>query len=235
MIALVRPLQLRVLCSRILLRLNHRPLLPYRLQPHGTIAPRAMAVTARDVSIQLTAQEEELFNILMKTLEYERLTTVLRCAGGWVRDKLLKKDSHDIDLAIDNKLGQEMAQHINNYLSSRDMQVQKVIVLNTPHALVHQPESSLAEGMARMLYSLLAASRGDLIIYVWRSGLAGGSHREQPRPVEAPGDRAHDSGRPGAGPSKPAQREICGPVVAHPHHGVWHAGGGRPAVGSIRA
>lgn len=87
-----------------------------------------MAVTARDVSIQLTAQEEELFNILMKALEYERLTTVLRCAGGWVRDKLLKKDSHDIDLAVDNKLGQEMAQHINNYLSSRDMQVQKVII-----------------------------------------------------------------------------------------------------------
>ena len=108
-----------------------------------------MAVTAKDVSIQLTAQEEELFSILMKTLEYERLTTVLRCAGGWVRDKLLNTDSHDIDLAVDNKLGQEMAQHINNYLSSRDMQVQKVRVPSkTTWFRQEVKEYSLAQGRA---------------------------------------------------------------------------------------
>ena len=85
-----------------------------------------MTATAGNASIQLTEQEKELFEILLQTLEHERLNTVLRCAGGWVRDKLLQKESHDIDIALDNKLGLEMAQHINNYLMSRDMQAQKV-------------------------------------------------------------------------------------------------------------
>ena len=85
-----------------------------------------MSSGARDVSVQLTLQEEELFDVLTKTLEHEKLDTVLRCAGGWVRDKLLKKESHDIDIAIDNKMGQEFAEHINSYLSSRDMKTGKV-------------------------------------------------------------------------------------------------------------
>lgn len=85
-----------------------------------------MSSGARDVSVQLTPQEEELFDVLTKTLEHEKLDTVLRCAGGWVRDKLLNKESHDIDVAIDNKMGQEFAEHINSYLSSRDMKTGKV-------------------------------------------------------------------------------------------------------------
>jgi len=31
----------------------------------------------------------------------EKLNVTIRAAGGWVRDKLLGKESHDIDLAID--------------------------------------------------------------------------------------------------------------------------------------
>ena len=80
----------------------------------------------RNTSIQLTQQEKELFGILLKTLEHQRLNTVLRCAGGWVRDKLLGKDSHDIDIAIDNKLGGEFAEYVNSYLSSQDIKTRKV-------------------------------------------------------------------------------------------------------------
>jgi len=86
-----------------------------------------MSSGTRDVSIQLTPQEDELFDILTKTLEHEKLDTVFRCAGGWVRDKLLRKDSHDIDIAIDNKMGQEFAEHINRYLSSQDLKTGKVL------------------------------------------------------------------------------------------------------------
>ena len=81
---------------------------------------------ARSVSIQLTQQEQELFTILLKTLEHEKLDTTLRCAGGWVRDKLLGKDSHDIDIALDNKLGGDFAEHVNTYLSSQDLETRKV-------------------------------------------------------------------------------------------------------------
>ena len=80
----------------------------------------------RNTFIQLTQQEKELFGILLKTLEHQRLNTILRCAGGWVRDKLLGKDSHDIDIAIDNKLGGEFAEHVNSYLSSQDIETRRV-------------------------------------------------------------------------------------------------------------
>ena len=92
---------------------------------------------ARNTKIQLTQQEEELFSILLKTLEHQRLNTVLRCAGGWVRDKLLGKDSHDIDIAIDNKLGAEFAEHVNDYLSSQDLETRRVHH-NMPHTFCHR-------------------------------------------------------------------------------------------------
>jgi tRNA nucleotidyltransferase/poly(A) polymerase len=38
--------------------------------------------------------------------------TVLRCAGGWVRDKLLGCDSLDIDIALDNMLGKDFAEKV---------------------------------------------------------------------------------------------------------------------------
>ena len=110
-----------------------------------------MSSGARDVSVQLTPQEEELFDVLTKTLEHEKLDTVLRCAGGWVRDKLLKKESHDIDIAIDNKMGQEFAEHINSYLSSRDMKTGKVLLCLL---LVYHHKNIFAVNYSIWLYDL---------------------------------------------------------------------------------
>ena len=111
-------------------RLGHHPVLlqqGYSIPAKKYRPLRSMAYSGvRDTAIQLTQQEEELFGILLKTLEHQRLNTVLRCAGGWVRDKLLGKDSHDIDVAIDNKLGGEFAEHVNTYLSSQDLETRRV-------------------------------------------------------------------------------------------------------------
>ena len=38
--------------------------------------------------------------------------TVLRVAGGWVRDKLIGKESSDIDIALDDMYGEEFAEII---------------------------------------------------------------------------------------------------------------------------
>lgn len=46
-----------------------------------------------------------------------RQPLVLRIAGGWVRDKLLGLESHDIDVAVDKMTGYELAQHVNGYLT----------------------------------------------------------------------------------------------------------------------
>ena len=54
-------------------------------------------------------------------------------AGGWVRDKLLGKDSDDIDIALDDMYGEEFAKLINEKLnenSSEDKQRFGVIKAN---------------------------------------------------------------------------------------------------------
>jgi tRNA nucleotidyltransferase/poly(A) polymerase len=66
--------------------------------------------------IVLTELEAKLFAILMAAQKHYELGTVLRVAGGWVRDKLMGRDSHDIDIALDNMSGNTFAQKVNDYL-----------------------------------------------------------------------------------------------------------------------
>jgi len=49
-------------------------------------------------------------------LKINNKSTTLRVAGGWVRDKLLGKESHDIDIALDDMMGKEFAEMINTHL-----------------------------------------------------------------------------------------------------------------------
>lgn len=61
------------------------------------------------ISIQLNETETSLFNDLILVIKTHNLNTVLRVAGGWVRDKLLGLESQDIDIALDNMMGEEFA------------------------------------------------------------------------------------------------------------------------------
>ncbi|CAG7864941.1 unnamed protein product [Brassica rapa] len=74
--------------------------------------------------IDLTEKERKIFDRLLGTLRFCDLDTQLRVAGGWVRDKLLGRDSDDIDIAIDNMSGSEFLDKLKEYLSSRDEKVQ---------------------------------------------------------------------------------------------------------------
>ena len=64
----------------------------------------------------LTETENKIFEIIKKTLEKNNLKTICRVAGGWVRDKLLNKNSIDIDIALDNMKGYDLAKLINKDL-----------------------------------------------------------------------------------------------------------------------
>ena len=67
--------------------------------------------------ISLSPKEKEIFSILKQILEKNNLIdTIFRVAGGWVRDKLLNKENIDIDIAINNKKGYEIAKLINDEL-----------------------------------------------------------------------------------------------------------------------
>ncbi|KAJ4701094.1 CCA tRNA nucleotidyltransferase [Melia azedarach] len=68
--------------------------------------------------IDLTDKEKKIFDCLLNTLRHSNLTTQLRVAGGWVRDKLLGKDCYDIDIALDNMVGSEFANKVAEYLPS---------------------------------------------------------------------------------------------------------------------
>ncbi|KAG1674687.1 hypothetical protein FOA52_007211 [Chlamydomonas sp. UWO 241] len=69
-------------------------------------------------SITLTAEERELLETLLGAAKAAGTGTVLRCAGGWVRDKLLGKESSDIDVALDNTMGRQFADVVNTHLLS---------------------------------------------------------------------------------------------------------------------
>ena len=79
--------------------------------------------------LQLKETEQELFSILRATNKHAGLDTILRCAGGWVRDKLLGKDSVDIDIALDNLLGTQFAEHLSAYLESQGQKAGRIAVV----------------------------------------------------------------------------------------------------------
>ena len=67
-------------------------------------------------SITLLAEEEELFTMFRTVVEQEQLGTTVRVAGGWVRDKLLRKlGKQDIDVALDNMTGAQFAMRLNQW------------------------------------------------------------------------------------------------------------------------
>ena len=65
----------------------------------------------------LNENEKECFSIILNILKKNNLTsTICRVAGGWVRDKLLGKESDDIDIALSNMKGSKLAKLINEEL-----------------------------------------------------------------------------------------------------------------------
>lgn len=61
---------------------------------------------------------------------------VLRFTGGWVRDKLLGRQSNDIDVAISNMTGFEFAKRLSKFLQDRWKQY------HIPRRNIHRIESN---------------------------------------------------------------------------------------------
>ena len=62
----------------------------------------------------------------------------LRITGGWVRDKLLGKQSHDLDIAINHLSGEEFASRLLEYLAAEDPQLKAQSV----HTIKKNPDKS---------------------------------------------------------------------------------------------
>ena len=62
-----------------------------------------------NTEIQLTAEEREVFGLLMGVVRERAPSTVVRVCGGWIRDKLLGIRPKDMDLMVDNITGPDFA------------------------------------------------------------------------------------------------------------------------------
>ncbi|KAF9458754.1 hypothetical protein BDZ94DRAFT_1269959 [Collybia nuda] len=74
------------------------------------------------MKIELTSTEEEicaLLNDCTNHLAEKGINTTCRIAGGWVRDKLLGSQSHDIDIALSDIMGLPFAEHLAGFAESK--------------------------------------------------------------------------------------------------------------------
>ncbi|KAH7824263.1 putative tRNA-nucleotidyltransferase [Monocercomonoides exilis] len=73
--------------------------------------------------------EMALFLLLRETIQYFKLSTVLRVAGGWVRDKILSRQNHDIDIATSDMMGKAFAEQVLKFMQVKNLPAAKIAVI----------------------------------------------------------------------------------------------------------
>jgi len=94
-------------------------------------AARGAGAGAPPPALALLPREERLLGALLRASEEAGLGTTVRCAGGWVRDKLLGRESHDIDVALDNCTGAAFAESVNASLAAAGEDTHRVAVIRS--------------------------------------------------------------------------------------------------------
>lgn len=77
-------------------------------------------------SVEMSEVETSIFKLLRDVLKARGLKTTVRVAGGWVRDKLLGRQNHDIDIAIDDMTGIEFAEHVQACMESQGLETRTI-------------------------------------------------------------------------------------------------------------
>ncbi|GMF64808.1 unnamed protein product [Phytophthora lilii] len=81
-------------------------------------------------SVKLTPAEEKLFAFLLDVAAQPAADgAVLRVAGGWVRDKLLGRDSDDVDIVLDRMTGRAFADLVNAHETAQGRPARAVGVI----------------------------------------------------------------------------------------------------------
>ena len=86
---------------------------------------------ASDKSIILNDVERKIFSLLKSVIKDKTPNTTLRVAGGWIRDRLLGKESNDIDIAVDNMSGEDFANLVNEYMTEKDIKTHAISVVQS--------------------------------------------------------------------------------------------------------
>lgn len=107
---------------------------------------KALAPTMVNTSISLDEREQTITNLLVKFSESYNSTVPkndqleLRITGGWVRDKLLGKESHDLDIAVNVLSGEEFASKLLEYTEQQGIDLGKNST--SLHKIKKNPEKS---------------------------------------------------------------------------------------------
>lgn len=112
-----------------------------------TLSRRTMAtVTENDLKLVLSDVEKKICGFLNDYVAFynQKHPTSepleLRITGGWVRDKLLGYDSHDLDIAINLMTGEQLAIQLGDYL--RENYCKYKVAPNNVHKIDRNPEKS---------------------------------------------------------------------------------------------
>ncbi|KAM0238974.1 hypothetical protein ACHAP5_008480 [Fusarium lateritium] len=149
--------------------LKEQPSLPSNSLALSTVPPQKVHLTASRIpkstmvttTIQLTPKEQQLRNLLLDVAKaiddagQAPEPVVLRWAGGWVRDKLLNIQSHDIDVAINAMTGVPFAQAMCDYCEGPEAMAKHNIGpadIGNLHNVARNPEKSkhLETAMVKM-------------------------------------------------------------------------------------
>ena len=82
-----------------------------------------------DLTPVIAVTEQRVISSKPCSGETSRARDCSRVAGGWVRDKLLKRESNDIDIALDNQSGVEFASSLNDFLQSEGYETHRLAVI----------------------------------------------------------------------------------------------------------
>lgn len=91
------------------------------------------------MELRLNEAEEQIFSVLQKVVQDKSPNTVLRAAGGWVRDKLMGRGSQDIDIAVDNMSGHAFAQFVFDWMKTNNVHIdhKMAVVKSNPDKSKH--------------------------------------------------------------------------------------------------
>lgn len=92
---------------------------------------RALSKRAQE-NVNINPEEQKIFDIILKTIAFFNLGTTARVAGGWVRDKIMSKQSKDIDIAVDNMMGAKFADYIEMYCRRNNIDIKKGLISAKP-------------------------------------------------------------------------------------------------------
>ncbi|KAG6885520.1 hypothetical protein C0993_000516 [Termitomyces sp. T159_Od127] len=91
---------------------------------HSSIGRIPIPVVMQIILTDKEAQICDLLDNCTKALKEDKgITTSCRIAGGWVRDKLLGTDSHDIDIALSDMMGITFAEYLSEFAVRKGIKV----------------------------------------------------------------------------------------------------------------